>query len=289
MSEPFANRELELADGRRLSVRLRDGDGEPLVMLHGLLDCAEGWDPLAVAVERPSIAFDLPGFGGSDLPLRPRISAYADDVLAGLDLLGVESWFLAGHSLGGAVATAMAERAAARTSALILVAPAGFGRIHLAEAVSVPGVRNLTQALLPFAMARSRMVGLAYTTMVTNGCAIDEGTLTRTLGRAGQATPGAREATRAVVAAGLSERAFHRRPVAYPGPVWAVWGDRDRLVPPGHADAVRRAFPHAIVERWKGVGHHPLHECPERFLAFVDRALRAPDFERPARARGIAA
>jgi pimeloyl-ACP methyl ester carboxylesterase len=268
-------RELRLGDGRKLSVRLGQGSGEPLVVLHGLLDCAESWDSMAGSAGRPSIAFDLPGFGGSDLPRRPRVSAYAEDVLAGLDLLGVKRWSLVGHSLGGAVATALAERDPARTRALVLVAPAGFGRIRLAEAVSVPGVRNLTQALLPLALASSRAVELAYSAMVTNGCAIDDETLTRTLRRAGQATPGAREATKAVVAAGLSENAFHRRAVAYPGPVWAVWGDRDRLVPPGHAAGLLRACPHAIVERWRGVGHHPLHECPERFVAFVRRALAA--------------
>jgi pimeloyl-ACP methyl ester carboxylesterase len=59
-------RYVELAEGRRMRVRRWPGRGTPLVMLHGLLDSSDGWDPLARATHRPSIAIDLPGFGHSD-------------------------------------------------------------------------------------------------------------------------------------------------------------------------------------------------------------------------------
>ena len=74
-----------LPDGRRLSVECWPGDGAPLVLLHGLLDCAAGWKHLAAVMRRPCFAVDLPGFGGSDRPTRSRISAYAEDVQAALD------------------------------------------------------------------------------------------------------------------------------------------------------------------------------------------------------------
>ena len=38
-----------LPDGRRLSLEYWPGDGTPLVLLHGLLDCAAGWKHLAAA------------------------------------------------------------------------------------------------------------------------------------------------------------------------------------------------------------------------------------------------
>src|SRR5437016_8151762 len=77
-------RDVRLEQGRRLRVRSWPGEGRPLVLLHGLLDDSEGWSSLAMDTRRPCIAVDLPGFDGSDLPLRPRISAYADDVATGL-------------------------------------------------------------------------------------------------------------------------------------------------------------------------------------------------------------
>jgi pimeloyl-ACP methyl ester carboxylesterase len=240
-----------------------------------LLDCAEGWDSVARAARRPSVALDLPGFGASDLPVRPRISAYAEDVLAVVDELGLERFVLVGHSLGGAVATAVAERVPTRTAALVLLAPAGFGRIRLAEAVSIPGVRNVTAALLPRALASSRACAVAYSTMISNGGRIDPETLRRTKARAGEALPGAREATRAVVAAGLSKRGFHRRRVKYGGEVFVAWGDRDRLVPLEHSEAVLRAFPQARLEVWPGMGHHPQHERPELLTGLIAEACAA--------------
>ncbi len=66
-----------LSGGRRLRVRTWPGKGAPLVLLHGLLDDSEGWLALAEDTQRPCHAIDLPGFGGSDPPSRPRISATA--------------------------------------------------------------------------------------------------------------------------------------------------------------------------------------------------------------------
>src|SRR5450432_1703249 len=71
-----------LPDGRRLSVECWPGDGAPLVLLHGLLDCAVGWKHLAEVMDRPCYTIDLPGFGDSDRPTRNRISPYAEDVQA---------------------------------------------------------------------------------------------------------------------------------------------------------------------------------------------------------------
>ena len=260
-----------LADRRRLTARHWPGEGAPLVLLHGLLDTCEGWQGVCGATDRPCIAVDLPGFGGSDLPSRPRISAYAEDVVALLEGLRIDGCRLVGHSLGGAVAAAVAERAGERVGSLVLLAPAGFGRIPLAEAISVPGVRNITELMLPLGLRSRLALNLAYMAMVSNGAAPEAGVLERVVSRSGELVPGARDATRAVVAAGLSERAFHRRRVAYDGPVTALWGDRDRLVPPRHRDGVRTAFPHAEVLLWARMGHHPQRERPSELLSLLDR------------------
>jgi hypothetical protein len=92
---------VELPDGRRLSVECWPGDGAPLVLLHGLLDCAVGWKHVARMIDRPCYAFDLPGFGDSDCPKRNRVSAYAEDVQAALAAPDVHDFTLVGHPLGG--------------------------------------------------------------------------------------------------------------------------------------------------------------------------------------------
>ena len=83
---------VELADGRLLASRRWPGTGVPLVALHGLFDCSLGWKKVAAATTRPCVAFDLPGFGRSGMPAENRFASYAQDILCGLDILGVESF-----------------------------------------------------------------------------------------------------------------------------------------------------------------------------------------------------
>jgi pimeloyl-ACP methyl ester carboxylesterase len=242
------------------------------VLLHGLLDSAAGWHEMAERLPHRCVAFDLPGFGVSDQPTRPRISAYADDLAAAIDALGIGPFVLVGHSLGGAVATALAERVPDRVSALVLLAPAGFGRIPLAETVSIPGVREVARRVLPLALGHRGSVRVGYRTMVSNGHEPHAEVIARVTESASALVPGAVAATQAVVAAGLSKRAFHRRGVDYQGPVHAVWGDRDRLVPAAHAGGVLAALPQAQVHLWRGMGHHPQRERCDELLAVIASA-----------------
>jgi pyruvate dehydrogenase E2 component (dihydrolipoamide acetyltransferase) len=267
---------LTLEDGRALCVRRWPGTGVPLVLLHGLLDSSEGWNHLAeLPCER--IAFDLPGFGHSDPPARGSLAGYARDIAAGLELLGVERFNLVGHSLGGGIAAALAEMMPDRVGAVVLLAPIGFGRIHLAEAISLPGVRNLVHGALPLALSSRLAVTAAYLTMVTNGMLPERAIVDRVTGRGGQLVAGAREGTRAAAEAGRARDAFHRRRIAYDGPVFAIWGDQDRVVPSSHRAGVRAALPQAQVDVWSGMGHHPIRERFEDLIAIIERATSAAE------------
>jgi pimeloyl-ACP methyl ester carboxylesterase len=265
-------RAVALPDGRRVSVECWPGDGAPLVLLHGLLDCAVGWKHLAAVMRRPCFAVDLPGFGDSDRPTRNRISAYVEDVQAALAALGVHEFTLVGHSLGGAVATGLAERLGDDVAALVLIAPAGFGRIHLAEAIQLPGVRTLVRHALPVALANPVTASGVYMAVVGHGHLPDPELAERLRKNAFRWAPGAACANEAITASGLSPRAFYRRELEYAGPVSALWGDRDRLVPLAHRDGVVTAFPQAQVSVWKKMGHHPQRERPSELAQFVEAA-----------------
>jgi pimeloyl-ACP methyl ester carboxylesterase len=276
---------LRLDDGRRLSVRTWPGSGgETIVFLHGLLDSSEGW---AATCERRDgrdgrltltrIAFDIPGFGASDAPRHASVDSYARDIAAGLDQLGVGHFVLVGHSLGGAIATRLAELLSDRVNALLLLAPAGFGRIPLAEAVSVPGVAKLVELGIPRALSSRSAVSVSYRLMVTNGSLPEHELLERITRRRPQIAAGTREATRAIARSGHGAGAFHHRTVFYDGPVIAVWGDHDRLVPPAHRHALQRALPQAQIQVWAGMGHHPQHERLEDLLMLIRRVATRHD------------
>lgn len=262
---------LRLSDGRGLCVRSWPGSGkEPLVLLHGLLDSSEGWRRLCERVG--GIAFDLPGFGYSDPPSRGSIGGYARDVAEGLDALGIKRMTLVGHSFGGGVAAALAELLVDRVIALVLLAPAGFGRIHLAEAASLPVIRQLVELALPAVLSSRLAVTAAYATMVSNGAAPDPEAVARVMSGGGSLGPGVREATRSMAEAGRARDAARRRRLRYDGPVRAVWGDRDRLVPMSHSHGVRAAFPQAQIDVWKGMGHHPMVERLDDLIEVVQAA-----------------
>jgi pimeloyl-ACP methyl ester carboxylesterase len=263
-----------LTGGRRLGLRLWDGDGMPVALLHGLLDCALGWEPYARRSSRRLVAVDLPGFGGSDPPPRPRLSAYADDVLDALDEIGVRRFITVGHSLGGGVAAAIADRAPKRVAGLVLVAPVGFGRVASARALEIPGISHAVRVALPLALGNRLAASAIYRAVVANGVRPDGELLEQVRNSAAHCRPGMWSANRAIVAAGDSEHAFARRGIDYDGRVEVLWGRNDRLVPVTHADGVRAALPQARITIRDGLGHHPQAECPDVLASFLERALR---------------
>lgn len=279
---------LDIGGGRRLRVRRWEGEGRPLVLLHGLLDDSEGWARLAADSPRPAIAIDLPGFGGSSLPQLPRIGSYAADVLRGLATLEVEECVLVGHSLGGAVAAAVCARAPS-VGAVALLAPAGFGRIRLADFVALPGVVDVAERGLPLALLNPLVCTAAYSTFVAHGRLPSRDLVERLRRRAWRSGPGVRAAVEAISHAARDPRGPVHRPIAFDGPVAVLWGERDALVPRSHIRAVRRALPQAHVEVWPAMGHHPQRERPHQLALFVEEhAARADPVPRPgSRRRGL--
>lgn len=83
------------------------GQGTPLVLLHGLGESVEYWEYQipAFAKKYRVIALDLPGFGHSERrPGQCSIPGFAQAVWTALDALGIQRFYLLGHSMGGAVA-----------------------------------------------------------------------------------------------------------------------------------------------------------------------------------------
>jgi pimeloyl-ACP methyl ester carboxylesterase len=110
-------------DGRRLSA-LVWGDAPPdLVLLHGGAQNAHTWDTVALALDRPLVAVDLPGHGHSDHreegPFGPRLNA--TDVAVALRALAPDARMVVGMSLGGLTAIALTSEAPELVRKLVLV------------------------------------------------------------------------------------------------------------------------------------------------------------------------
>jgi pimeloyl-ACP methyl ester carboxylesterase len=114
----------------RLHVSIAGHGSEAIVLLHGFGGCHGLWQPIqqALAEDARVLAYDLPGHGGSlDWPEAGPAKIASRAILSDLAERGIESFHLAGHSMGGAVAALMALSAPARVISLTLLAPGGFG------------------------------------------------------------------------------------------------------------------------------------------------------------------
>jgi pimeloyl-ACP methyl ester carboxylesterase len=268
--------QLRLQGGRVLAYRQQPGDGTPLVLLHGLYDNSSGWEVFARGSQRPLICFDLPGFGASDPPAVARYDSYAAAICEGIAALSLERFLLVGHSLGGAVATAVSERLHEQVLGLVLLAPCGYGRQLIPELLMTPGMRPLLDRALPLGMAHPLTARAIYLSLVSYGQPPDAAALARFTDAARRCQPGIKAGTEAIVAGGLAPDAFYRRALTYPGPVSALWGECDRLVPLSHSRGVKHAFPQASLTVWPRMGHHPQAERPGALDRFIeDCALAA--------------
>src|SRR6188768_487279 len=102
---------VEVAPGRHLSA-LVWGDATPeLVLLHGGAQNAHTWDTVAMALNRPLVAIDLPGHGHSDAPGQGTLDlrSNAEDVATAIRALAPEAAAIVGMSLGGLTTIAVAD------------------------------------------------------------------------------------------------------------------------------------------------------------------------------------
>ncbi|MDH6109703.1 pimeloyl-ACP methyl ester carboxylesterase [Kitasatospora sp. MAP12-15] len=100
------------------------GAGPGLVLIHGTgADATSNWGALIDAMRDryTVVAPNLPGAGATPVDPAPTdLDALADRVVATAQAAGLERFHLVGHSLGAAVATAMAARHPAAVTSLVL-------------------------------------------------------------------------------------------------------------------------------------------------------------------------
>jgi pyruvate dehydrogenase E2 component (dihydrolipoamide acetyltransferase) len=243
------------------------------VLVHGVGASRRIWEPVLprLAVARRVICVDLPGFGESP-PVGEGfdLAAVADRVAA---IAGVPRFDLVGHSLGGAVAVALAARRPDAVRRLVLVAPAGLAPrpARVAEALGALAApashvrRVLGGPFADRASARRAMFGMTVH---------DAGRLhpdaARLMLEASATATRVGEGVREAVAADLREALAASRI-----PLGLLWGESDRIVAFGGLDQLVRLRPDALVETLPRTGHVPQLERPAAFAAALHRVLAA--------------
>jgi pimeloyl-ACP methyl ester carboxylesterase len=107
---------------------IRQGDGEPLVLLHGVAATEAIWKHVVplTAGRHDTVAITLLGHrGGPASKPGDDVTQVVDDAERQLDSLGLDRPHIAGNSLGGWVALELARRG--RAASVCALAPAAPG------------------------------------------------------------------------------------------------------------------------------------------------------------------
>jgi pimeloyl-ACP methyl ester carboxylesterase len=243
----------------------RAGDGEPLVLLHGIGSHWQMWEPvLPMLTDRHDvIALDLPGFGGSPMPppgTPPGIDSLCELVLGFLAEQGVERPHVAGNSLGGMMTLELARRGQAHTACAL--SPAGFfgpAETFLARGTLWFTVR-LTRALAPYAEALTGRPGqrkLLMNVFMAHPERLPRAEAAATV-RAMAGAPWFDDTLRTITA-------WERDPAPDPAvPVTIGWGEKDRLLFPRQGKRAVRAIPSAKLVALIDCGHLPTFDDPQQ-------------------------
>jgi pimeloyl-ACP methyl ester carboxylesterase len=123
---PAVRREsVEVRPGGRLSALVWGTAAPEIVLLHGGAQNAHTWDTVALALDRPLVAIDLPGHGHSDAPATtggaPVVEDLAADVAGVIRALAPQAAGVVGMSLGGLTTLALAAAAPELVRRVVLV------------------------------------------------------------------------------------------------------------------------------------------------------------------------
>jgi pimeloyl-ACP methyl ester carboxylesterase len=284
---------VELAGFQTRALEL-DGDGPPIVFLHGFADSADTWRTAMDLLDRRgqrAVALDLPGFGHAgaldlDAPLLPQLERFAiaaiEHVAAGHDEV-----VLSGNSLGGCVALRLGERGELPLAGIAPVDPAGLDMPLWFTAIERdPIVRGLLAIPFPLPELLVRAaVGEAYRNLAfARPRAVPAEVVNTFTSHLRDRITAARYLTTAQRMLPELRNPFHLDRISCP--VLLIWGERDRMVTHRGAKHVTDAVPHTTYELIPGCGHCPQVEEPERFVDVLMRfvaGLQAGDqLRRPA-------
>ena len=273
--QPLFEHRLTLAGYETRALEL-EGDGPPLLLLHGYSDSADTWRVLLDGigrVGRRAVALDMPGFGTCDLladdePILSQLERFA---AAAVEWIAPEGGaIVCGNSLGGCVSLLLAEREDLGLDGIVPVAPAGLDMARWFTVIErEPLLRAALAAPVPVPSAvLQRVVAEVYKRLAFHRPGSLDPLIVSTFSShfADRATTGRLMATGRRL---IGELRDPFRLEAITCPVLLVWGRQDAMVFQTGADRVLAAVPESELVVIEDCGHCPQLETPDRLVGLL--------------------
>jgi pyruvate dehydrogenase E2 component (dihydrolipoyllysine-residue acetyltransferase) len=258
-----APRDLEAAGRRLRALDLGGGEVTPIVFIHGFGADLNTWmfTQPALAEARRAVALDLPGHGGAEKAIdRGDIDELGGAVAAAMVALGIGRAHFVGHSLGGAIAAAVAARWPELAASLTLIAPAALGR-------------DISAAFIDgFVRAQRRREMQEVLALLVHDPALVSRQMVEDVLRY-KRLDGAQAALEKIAAGWFPNGIQATGGAALPNvPTQIIWGRQDRIIPVSHAEALAGKMPVHIIE---GAGHLPHMEKAGEVNRLIARFIAA--------------
>ncbi|HEY8611595.1 MAG TPA: alpha/beta fold hydrolase [Roseomonas sp.] len=244
---------------------IEQGEGRPLVLLHGLFGQARNFGALQrrlAAGGRRVVAFDMPNHGASPHAPVMDYRSMAADVAESMEARGIARADVMGHSMGGKAAMMLALTAPGLVARLVIsdVAPVAYpprwGELVAAMRAVPPGTaRAAADALLAPAEADAGVRAFILTNRLPDASGWRIG-----LEGIGASMP-------AILGWAPPEGA------RFDGPALFVQGEHSTYIRPENRPVIRALFPAARFVTVKGAGHWIHAEQPEGFAAVMEGFL----------------
>lgn len=245
---------------------VEEGAGEPIILLHGFCGSSGYWKkvmPLLAASHRV-IALDLRGHGASLAPNEPyTMEEFARDLALFAGELGLSRFHLFGHSLGGYVTLAFAEKYADKLAGFGLIHSTGFpdddaakaNRDKGAASIRENGMEPFIKALVPKLFAKDHVATMPEEVQLTK----EIGLSTIPIGAINTLH-------------GMRDRIDRNHVLRETKlPVLLVAGEEDQVIPAEKTFTV--AGEHVEQVLLPGVGHMGMLEAPAELAGAIGRYL----------------
>ena len=240
------------------------GTGKPLLLLHGTAASIHTWEGWIEELKNDFqlIAVDLPAFGltGPHPSRDYSLDAYADFLDLFTQHIGLDSFFLAGNSLGGAIAWRYTTLFPEKVQKLILLDAGGYPR----ESKPLPLPMRLAQkkALRPILLKFTPrfLVKNSLLDVYADDSKVTEDLVNRYFDF--QVREGNRQAF--IDRARTQKRVDPALIKTIKQPVLIQWGDQDNWIAVDLAHRFHEDLPNAKLKIYEGIGHIQMEEIPEQ-------------------------